>query len=223
MNKLVLVGNGKLAEAIEKDFDKYSNIPVKKYKTDLEVDENTIFIHIGSGRQYKESLKCAIAKGASYIQAATEKDVKMDAPGDTNIKYISAENLDIKIIKLFFWFKSAKELFKNENISIIESHQEEKTSLPGTALKFCEYLNIPKEDLISVRDPEKQRKLNINNLEHHAYHKIVIGDKDSTISIETKVDGAQSYVKGLAQIVNCLPNIDNGNYEIDDLIKLNKI
>lgn len=223
MNKLVIVGNGKLAEAIEKNFLKYSNIPVIKYTTDIEADRNTVFIHIGSGRQYKESLEYAITKGASYIQAATEKDIRMDAPKEINIKYISAENLDIKIIKLFYWLKLGRELFKNEHISIVESHQKDKESLPGTALKICEYLNIPKESLVSVRDHETQKILKINNLDHHAYHKIVIGDDDSSISIETKIDGAISYVKGLVQIMDSIPKLNCGYYEVDDLIKLNKI
>lgn len=223
MRELIIVGNGKLADAIESEFHTFSEISVKKYKSDIETDEESIFIHIGSGREYEDSLNQAKLNGASFIQAATEKYIKMKPPVDKTIRYISAANLDIKIIKLFYLFKTAQNLFQGENISVIESHQKEKTSEPGTALKICENLNISKDSIISIRDPEEQKKLNIENLGHHAFHRIQIGNEDSKITIETKIEGATSYVKGLAQIVGCIPELENGFYEIDDLIKLNLI
>ncbi len=220
MKELVLIGNGKLADAIYDGFHNYSDIPVKKYAEDLEVDKDTIFVHVGSGRQYHESLALAIHNGATYIQAATEKDIQLDLPTGTGITYIHAPNLDINIIKLFYLLRSAKDLFKDEPVTIFESHQKEKKSQPGTALKFCEYLQVPRESIVSIRDPEYQKKLHITNLDHHAFHRIQVGDAHSSITIETKIEGATSYVEGLARIVQCLPELDNGIYEIDELITL---
>lgn len=223
MNELVIVGNGKLADTIENKFNTYSDIKTKKYKSDINYCKDSVFIHIGSGRQYVESLQKAIKHGASFIQAATEKDIKMEPPTGDKIIYLNAPNIDLNIIKLFYWLKSAKELFKGEKITITESHQEEKSSQPGTALKFCNILGISETSIVSIREPEIQRELKINNLKHHAYHKIQIGDEDSKITIETKIEGANSYVKGLAQIVSCISGLENGNYEIDELLNLNLI
>lgn len=220
MKEVIIVGNGKLADVIENNFSTYSKIPVKKYKANIEVNKDSIFVHIGSGREYEESLKLAKLNGAAYIQAATEKDIKMKPITDNVIRFISAANLDLNIIKFFYWLKFASNLFKSEAISIIESHQEVKKSQAGTALKICENLNISKESIISIRDPEQQKKLNIKNLNHHAFHRIKIGDDDSSIIIDTKIEGAISYVKGLARIVECIPALENGFYEIDDLVKL---
>ena len=36
-----------------------------------------------------------------------------------------------------------------------------------------------------------------------------------------KIEGAESYVKGLSIIVNCIPKLVKGIYEVDDLIELN--
>lgn len=218
MKELVLIGNGKLADAIYNEFYNFSDIPVKKFAEDLEVDKDTIFVHVGSGRQYHESLALAINNGASYIQAATVKDIALDQPAGTGITYIHAPNLDINIIKLFYLLRSAKGLFKDEPVSIIESHQRQKKSQPGTALKFCEYLDIPPGSIVSIRDPEHQEKLQITSLDHHAFHRIQVGDEHSRITIETKIEGATSYVEGLARIVQCLPQLDRGNYEIDELV-----
>lgn len=71
---------------------------------------------------------------------------------------------------------------------------------------------------MSIRDPKYQEKLFITSLDHHAFHRIRIGNEHSSITIETKIEGATSYVEGLARIVQCLPELDRGNYEIDDLV-----
>ena len=81
--------------------------------------------------------------------------------------------------------------------------------------------NLSHNSIISIRDPEKQKQLNISNLNHHVFHQIQIGDLNSRITIETKIEGADSYVKGLARIVNCVGELQKGIYEIDDLIELN--
>ena len=186
----------------------------------MDADQESIFVHVGSGRQYAESLNLAVINGSAYIQAATEKNIKMPPPSGKQIRYITAPNLDLNIIKLFHWLKSARGLFLGEEVTFTESHQEEKNSRPGTALKFCNILNLPKEGIISIRNPEMQKKLHINNLKQHAFHKIQIGDENSKITIETKIEGATSYVKGLAQIIACIPELAKGNYEVEELIAL---
>lgn len=219
MNKVIVVGNGKLADAILDNFSSFSDLQIQRYDPEIDADSETTFVHVGSGRQYEDSLSKAISRGASYIQAATRKTIEMNPPSEQKIRFITASNLDINIIKLMYWFKMGKSLFRNEKISILESHQKEKISQPGTALKFCEYLNIDEETIKSIREPEQQRELNIQNIDHHAFHRIQIGDEDSRIIIETRIEGALPYVKGLARIIDCLSELDTGNYEIDDLLK----
>lgn len=220
MKEIILVGNGKLAEAIVKGFSRYSDIPLIKYSTELQPDRQSIFVHVGSGREYQESLALAISCDSAYIQAATEKDIPLNSPTAHNIRFVHSPNLDMHIIKLFYCLKQAGSLFDGENISILESHQQEKKSQAGTALKFCDYLKIPYERIESIRDPEEQKKLPLSNLGHHAYHRIHIGEADSSITIETCIEGAESYVRGLARIVEAVAGLDNGFYEIDDLLEL---
>lgn len=220
MNSVVLVGNGKLADAFERDFNNYSPLPIKKYTPECISDSKTVFVHIGSGRQYKESLLQAQRSGACYIQAATQKNIPLEPPVDPAITYIHAPNLDITIIKLFYLLNKAGTLFNNECITITESHQKEKTSQPGTAHKFCEYLHIPTKSIVSIRDPELQKKIPVTNLQQHAYHKIQIGPDNANVTITTKIEGSKSYLQGLARIIACLPRISHGCYEVDDLISL---
>lgn len=219
MNKLVIIGRGKLAESIKQHLPTYLDIEIEGYSNSGSYDNKSVFLHIGSGREYKESLLLAESCGISYIQAATEKEYELKHPEPGMIRYIHAPNLDLNIIKLIHWMKLGRELFQNEEVEIIESHQQEKSSKPGTAIKFGEYLGVGESEIISIRDPEKQRHLNINNLKHHAFHRIIIGDDNSSIKIETKVEGAISYSKGIAKIITVLDRLDRDNYEIEDLIE----
>jgi len=220
MKELIVTGNGKLADAILGDFHLYSGIPARPFQPENPGDADAVFVHVGSGRQFAESLQCAVESGAAYIQASTGKDYVMNPPRESKCRYITAPNLDINIISLFAWFRSAGGLFDSGRISVTESHQADKKSLPGTALKICDYLRVPPSSITSIRDPETQRGLDISNLAQHAYHRIQIGDDDSRIVIETRIEGAKSYVKGLARIAACVHRLEPGNYEIDDLLRL---
>lgn len=218
MKKLVIIGRGKLAESIKEHLPTYMDIKIEGFSNSGSYDRETIFLHIGSGREYKESLLIAERDDISYIQAATEKEYELKHPVPGTFRFIHAPNLDLNIIKLIHWLKLGRELFQNEDVELIESHQKEKSSKPGTAIKFGEYLGVGEDEIISIREPEKQKELGINNLKHHAFHRINIGDENSSIKIETKVEGAISYSKGIAKIIGVLDRLEPGNYEIEDLV-----
>lgn len=219
MKKLVVVGRGKLAESIKSNLPSYLDINIESFSSSGDYHKDTVFLHIGSGREYEESLCIAENNGSSYIQAATEKEYPLKKPESSCIRFIHAPNLDLNIIKLIHWMKLSQNLFRDEDVTLLESHQKEKSSKPGTAIKFGEYLGVPEEKIISIRDPERQRELDINNLKHHAFHRIIIGDENSSIKIETKVEGAVSYSRGIAQIIRVVDKLEIGCYEIEDLVE----
>jgi len=219
MKEIVIVGRGKLANAIIERFPVYSDIPVREYESGMSVSADSVFVHIGSGRQYEESLNIAMENNSSFIQAATEKDIPMERPEAGDFRFIAAPNLDLNIIRLFHILAQSGGLFAGEKISITESHQSVKTSKAGTAVKMAHYLDYPQENIISVRDPEVQKSLNISNMNQHAFHRVVIGDADSSITIETKIEGAEGYVKGLAEIVEAVFRLENGIHEIEDMVQ----
>jgi dihydrodipicolinate reductase len=220
MKKIVIIGNGKLADSILSNLCKYTVIKSEKYSSTGIFDKDTVFVHIGSGREFEESLNIAIKCKSSYIQAATGKEYSLEPPENITIKFLHAPNLDTNIIKLIHWLKIGRNLFQNEEISLKESHQSEKKSKPGTAIKFAEYLGINENDIVSIRDKSNQKELKIKTLDHHAYHEINIGDCNSSIKIETKIEGAISYSKGLAKIVECIDKLEIGKHEIEELVSL---
>lgn len=220
---IVIVGHGKLAEAISSNLPKHDQEDrlfkgFYTYNGQSNLPAPAILVHVGSGRQYQESLALAINHRFAFIQAATEKEIPLKPPTPGEIIFINAPNLDLRLIKLFHWLKLGADLFQDETISITESHQSTKLSDPGTAYKMCEILGIDHSMVTSIRDPEQQRALQIKTLEHHAYHQLVIGSSDSHIKIETKVEGSASYVAGLYEILKSVRNVPIGNYEVEALL-----
>ena len=114
-------------------------------------------------------------------------------------------------------------MFQSEPITLKESHQASKESVPGTAYRICDIIGINKKKIESIRDPAIQSKLGIETLERHAYHQLVIGDSNSQIRIETKVEGLLSYVEGLYEILKSIHKIPKNNYEIEELVLNNHI
>ncbi|MDC7220077.1 MAG: dihydrodipicolinate reductase C-terminal domain-containing protein [Spirochaetales bacterium] len=217
----IVVGNGKLAEQIKKDLPLYLDITVKSYEQGTSCDGQSVFVHIGSGRQYEEALARAIEGNSCFIQAATEKDIKLNPPSRGALCYLHAPNLDLNIVKFFYLLSQASDIFKGEASSVTESHQAAKTSVPGTAYKICDYLDFPKANIESIRDPDRQSDMGIGRPEQHAYHRIQFGGASSHIALETYVEGLESYVTGLAKIIGASVHLDKQNYEVEDLLKLN--
>ena len=220
---VIVVGHGKLANAIISTLPEldqkngYFN-SIQTYEGQTNFPSPTILIHVGSGRQYQECLTLSLKQRCIFIQAATEKDIPMKPPLPGEIVFINAPNLDLRLIKLFYWLKLGATLFKQDEITITESHQATKTSVPGTAYKICDILGIDHSKVASIRNSDLQKELQIKTLEHHAYHKLVIGSSDSQIKIETKIEGSASYVEGLYEVLKSIPKIPVSNYEIEELI-----
>jgi dihydrodipicolinate reductase len=220
---VIVIGRGKLSEKIQNDLPKYISQKnqiqsIKAYNPTDNFTEDTVFVHVGSGREYGESLNIASMHNSTYIQGATEKDYSLERPKDESLKYIYAPNLNIQIVKFLYWLKLGRDLFTSEKIQIKESHQKEKQSVPGTAIKMCDLFGIDKNKIISIRDPEIQKTMNIMDLSQHAFHEILIGNNENHIKLETNITGLASYVEGLSKIISILPFLKTKNYELEDLI-----
>lgn len=179
------------------------------------------FDELGAGRQYDEALEAATEGDAVFIQAATAKDIPMVPPVSGALRFVHAPNLDLNIVKFFRLLSMAGDLFKGEAVSLVESHQKAKSSVPGTAFKMGDYLDFPRSEIVSVRDRETQKGMGSVSLDQHAYHRIQIGEGDSQVLLETKIEGLDSYVRGLARIIEASFSLDRKNYEVEELFELN--
>lgn len=226
---LIVIGNGRLAKAIL-DFSMKEEMPQAEFPyrvTHWEAEvatQATVFrptlVHVGSGRQYDESLEYAKKKNGVYIQAATKSVIKLTAPTRPSIAFIHAPNLSILMIKAIYLSKVLGRLFQNEEKELVESHQADKKSIAGTAIKMASYLGIEEDGIKQIRDPKTQlEQLQIGNIDRHAYHWIRINEGSSTIEIKCGIEGLEPYVVGLFQIADCVRELAAGSYEVEDLVE----
>jgi len=226
MDKVIIIaGNGKLAQSI------YTGLPeyIEKCRIDfwenngLYPDDNKVIVHIGSGRQFGDVIDFCEKTGMSLIQGATE--VKSNHR-DAKFTYIDAPNFNLLMLKFMSMLKDYGEYFKGYNVSIVESHQQSKLTIPGTAVEFAQSLGVNPAEIKSIRDPNVQESVYGISKEHlalHAMHEISIGDENTLISLKTMVNGHESYVRGLAAIIGSLDKLENKYYHILDLISMKVI
>ncbi|MDC7223338.1 MAG: hypothetical protein PQJ60_06320 [Spirochaetales bacterium] len=210
-----------MADRIVRDLAGLLDISVKSFESSLSAGSDSVFVHVGSGRQYDGALEAATEGDSVFIQAATAKDIPMVPPVSGALRFVHAPNLDLNIVKFFRLLSMAGDLFKGEAVSLVESHQKAKSSVPGTAFKMGDYLDFPRSEIVSVRDRETQKGMGSVSLDQHAYHRIQIGEGDSQVLLETKIEGLDSYVRGLARIIEASFSLDRKNYEVEELFELN--
>ena len=225
MRNIIIVGSGKLAESITKRLPEYiSGCSIDHWGNNEQYSsEDKVIIHTGSGRQFDEVISYCRKNKTPLIQGST--DITGDYTG-AGFTFIDAPNLNILMLKFMHMIKQYGSHFSNEKISITESHQETKKSLPGTAIEFAKSLGVDSREIKSIRNPEEQKKqygIPEEHLKLHAFHEINIGDEWTSINIKTLVKGHESYAAGLAAVINALGNLENRYYHIMDMIDMKLI
>jgi 4-hydroxy-tetrahydrodipicolinate reductase len=219
--KIYVIGSGKLANAILSSSLIFNSISVTKWDPKLaHTSDKSILIHAGSGRELKTCLQFCKKTGSVLIELSTGLETETMTP---DFPLIVCPNTSIPVLRALLMLKSTGNIFERSNVSILESHQSTKTTPPGTAYRFAEFLNVPIERIVSVRDPEVQLKLGIDkeHLEKHAFHRITITDGSDQVTIETKVQGHESYSAGVKRIVQAALThpLENRKYDVMDLLE----
>jgi 4-hydroxy-tetrahydrodipicolinate reductase len=226
MSKAVLIaGNGKLADNLLKG--------LSGYLTDYKIDcwdnrnrysqNNLVIVHVGSGRQLPEVLDFCERTQSPLIQGSTGMNIKRE---DFNFTFIDASNFDILMLKFMYMLNKIGDIFKKYKISITESHQLSKKSVPGTAVEIARSLGINPSEIKSIRNPEEQKNdygIPKEFLDLHAFHDICIQDDNASINFKTLVKGHESYLSGLSAVINNLKNLQKKYYHVLDLIDMRLI
>jgi len=225
IKSVIIAGNGKLAVSLLNGLPKYicgCNIDLWENNKHHPL-ENKVIVHLGSGRQFNEVINFCEKTKTPLIQGSTDIIGNF---GNVDFTYIDAPNFNILMLKFMHMIKQYGTHFQKEEISIIESHQESKKSLPGTALELAKSLDFDSKKIKSIRNPhvqENQYAIPKEYLELHAFHEINIGDESTSINIKTLVKGHESYAAGLSTVINTLDNLKNKYYHIMDLIDMRLI
>jgi 4-hydroxy-tetrahydrodipicolinate reductase len=218
--KIYIIGSGKLANAILLAGLPIESCEVEKWQPTGNSNERSILVHAGSGRELKTCFDFCSKTGSVLIELSTGLETETMVP---DFPLIVCPNTSILVLRVLFMLKAMGKTFSDNDISILESHQAGKTSAPGTAHRFAEYLHLPIDKIESVRDPDVQSKrLGIKKeyLDKHAFHRIVIRDGLDEFTLETKVYGHESYSAGVKKIIEAVQKtpLQKKRYTVLDLM-----
>jgi hypothetical protein len=216
-----IAGTGKLATELLDKLDPDGQLTISSWSGVPETGARSIVIHAGSGREIGEIYDFCQRTSSVIVELATGSALESLPPA---FPVVLCPNTNILMLKFMCMLKRSGALFNGSQISITESHQASKVSVPGTAVSMALDLGLDASGITSVRDVARQeRDLRIppEHLARHAYHRIEIHDGPCSIAMETRVYGDAPYVSGVRQLMAALQQrpLQNRVYAINEFIE----
>lgn len=220
--QVIIVGTGKLGRELFTSFKERAVFPVIAWAGDAAHSFPSVVVHTGSGRELDDVVSYCERTRSILLELST---------GSTLLKkevacpVVICPNTNILMLKFMALLAQGGHHFKNYKIQITESHQADKSSVPGTAVNLAESLGVSPEKIKSLRDVSVQRDvLGIPQeyLSRHAYHRLVIEDGLSSVALETKVFGSTPYADGVGQIIQAVSenDLEPRRYNVLELIEM---
>jgi len=218
---VVVVGAGKLATELLNVLPSLLSAKVIAWTDGAMAEEPCVVVHAGSGRELENVVSYCHKTASTLVELATGSTI---ANHKTNFPVVVCQNTNILMLKFMAMLAKSGHHFKGYSIKVIESHQADKSSVPGTAVSMAKSLGLPSDSIQSIRDPREQRdtfKIPPEHLSRHACHRIEIEDPVCGLSFETRVFGHSPYAEGVAKIVSVARSnpLENRHYDVMDFIE----
>lgn len=218
---VVVVGAGKLATELLAVLPGLLSATVIAWEDGAMAEAPCVVVHAGSGRELESVVSYCEKTGSTLIELATGSAL---ANRTVDFPVVVCPNTNILMLKFMAMLATSGQHFKEYSVKVVESHQADKTSVPGTAVSIATSLGLPGEAIQSLRDPQEQREtfgIPPEYLSRHACHRIEIEDPVCKLSFETRVFGPAPYAEGVARIVSAARSnaLENRRYDIMDFIE----
>lgn len=216
-----VVGTGKLAAELLAGLGEGGDVrPIPWGHRGQDVAK-AIVVHAGSGRELGAVVAYCTATESTLIELATGSALER---ATLSFPVVLCPNTNILMLKVMCMLETSGHLFQGHAIRFTESHQSQKTSVPGTAVSMAQSLGLRADEVTSVRDPDIQRtvlRIPDAHLGRHAFHLIEIDDGHCRVSLETAVYGESPYVSGVANIVAAVRvnRLENRVYRVAEFIR----
>jgi hypothetical protein len=218
--QIIVVGAGKLAKELLGALPAGSEDQVFPWAAEGLRTEQSIVVHAGSGRELDAITGfCALTR-SPLVELSTGSVLEEGAAG---FPVILCPNTNLLMLKFMAMLERSGHLFRGYRLGLVESHQVQKSSVPGTAVSMAQSLGLAPGDVQSVRDAEVQRgvlQIPQEHLARHAYHQVLIQDGACSVKLETRVYGDAAYADGVAHIVAAVRErpLENRRYSIMEFI-----
>lgn len=218
--QVIVVGAGKLATELLSSLKVDRKCQVTSWEHGKSADNKSIVVHAGSGRELKAVTAYCEATQSPLIELATGSEIALAAHA---FPIVLCPNTNILMLKFMSMLEKSGHLFRGHQITLVESHQAQKTSVPGTAVSIAHALGLEETDVLSIRNLTTQRadlEIPEAHLARHAFHRILIEDGECSLKLETRVYGESPYADGVARIVTAVQNqyLENRLYSIMEFV-----
>ena len=218
--KVIVVGAGKLARELLDALPSGDVGEVLPWAAEGLPAEKSVVVHAGSGRELQAVAAYCAATQSPLVELSTGSTLEHAAE---SFPVVLCPNTNLLMLKFMAMLERSGHLFRGYRIGLIESHQAEKSSVPGTAVSMAQALGLAPGDIQSVRDAEvQQRVLQIapEHLARHAYHQVLIEDGSCSVKLETRVYGDAPYAEGVARIVAAVRDrpLESRRYSVMEFI-----
>jgi 4-hydroxy-tetrahydrodipicolinate reductase len=219
--RTIIVGTGKLAtELLDTLSGDHIGQLVRWNDKGCSTDQ-TIIIHAGSGKQLNDVITYCERTNSTLVELSTGSSI---AIAHTSFPVVLCPNTNILMLKFMSMLAKSGHLFIGCRMTLIESHQAQKTSVPGTAASLAHSLGMHESEIRTVRDPELQKtelQIPVEHLGRHAFHRIVIEDTACSLTLETRVYGSAPYAQGVSLIISAIRStpLENRLYTINEFVQ----
>lgn len=199
--QIIVVGAGKLAQELLQAPCVEGGCRPVRWAGQGHGSERSVVVHAGSGRELAAVTAFCEATASPLVELATGSALER---GSVAFPVILCPNTNILMLKFMGMLERGGPLFHGHEIRLIESHQAQKASVPGTAVGMARSLGLQAGDIESVRAADVQRdwlQIPEEHLGRHAYHQILIQDGACSLKLEARVLGDAPYADGVARIV----------------------
>lgn len=219
--QIIIVGSGKLATELLSSLGLSKTYQITSWPDGKNVATRSIVVHAGSGRELSSAVAYCRATASPLIELATGSDIERQSHG---FLVVLCPNTNVLMLKFMLMLEMSGHLFRDCKVSLVESHQASKTSVPGTAVNIAQSIGIKAEDIRSVRDPDVQRtelQIPVDQLARHAYHQVRIEADGCELQLESRVYSASPYTDGVSRIIEVVLNhkLDHRCYSITEFLK----
>jgi dihydrodipicolinate reductase len=210
---ILLAGNGKMAAAIRTACNAH-NIKVTMFSPFEDFNYSNpdygkpVAIHVGSGSQLLALIEKCQQVNMPLIQGSTKLSV--DLPIDSGVFIVKAPNFSIPMLRFMAAFpKFACDIMPGMKVGIVESHQEGKKDVSGTARAVAKDIGVPIECIQAIRNPAVQLALGVpqESLNGHAHHYFIFTGGGAKIAVSTEIQGRETYAEGALVIAQAVCDI----------------
>lgn len=217
----LIAGAGKLANEVRAGLGPVAHRWADRFALEgTALERVAAVVHAGSGRELPEIADFCRERRAVLVELSTGTDAAALA---RDFPVVLCPNANILMLKFMAMLARSGHWFNRGRVTITESHQSSKTSVPGTAVAMAEALGVDPRAIVSVRDPAVQTDrfgLARQDLERHALHRIDIEEGACSITLETRVQGDAPYQDGVRRIIGAALShpLENRSYDVLEFI-----